>query len=221
VVNRWIWLSVRAFLFLAIVLVPTIGLGVVANQPTSFGPHARGVLAEPLAANNNNSNNNNNNNNNDNGSCDNNNNGNSNNNGNTNLNDNNDNNNNNNNNSSCENDNVPTPIPTPPPVCTPRPPVSVTTTPSGNGQLLVTIAASGANNSLAQLQFQNTTNALVDIRGQTGLQGTFTVNLPDRPQQITFAVRRATAGSAVTVPIIVVDGCGSWNTLVGGGPNAF
>jgi hypothetical protein len=114
-----------------------------------------------------------------------------------------------------------TPTPTPPPVCTPRPQVGVTVTPSGSGRLQVTLTANSANNRLAQLQFQQTTNAVVDIGNQSGAQGAFTVDLPDRPQQITFFVRRVNAGTTVTVPLTVVDGCGSWPTIVGGGPSAF
>jgi hypothetical protein len=111
--------------------------------------------------------------------------------------------------------------PTPPPVCSPRPQVGVTTAPAGSGRLQVTLSANGTNNRLAQLQFQQTTNAVVDVGNQSGAQGAFTVDLSDHPQQLTFFVRRVNAGAAVTVPLVVVDGCGSWPTLVGGGPNAF
>ncbi len=34
-------------------------------------------------------------------------------------------------------------------------------------------------------------------------------------------VRRATAGQATTVNLVVVDRCGEWPTVVGGGSSAF
>ena len=46
------------------------------------------------------------------------------------------------------------------------------------------------------------------------------VHIPNRPATFAFTVRRQTAGQSVTVPIVVVDLCGSWQTFVGGGPAA-
>jgi hypothetical protein len=122
---------------------------------------------------------------------------------------------------------VPAPAPTPTPVptaCSPRPKVTVTTAPAGPGQLQVTVAAktnSGVpNNRLRAIQVLSTKNAVTDIDGQTGRQGAFTVPLSGGPQQTTFMVRRATPGVAMTVPMKVVDDCGSWDTFVGAGPNA-
>jgi hypothetical protein len=40
--------------------------------------------------------------------------------------------------------------------------------------------------------------------------------------QYSFTVRRASGGQgAATVPLTVVTACGSWPTLVGGGPAVF
>jgi len=103
--------------------------------------------------------------------------------------------------------------------------VSVVVVPSG-GQLQVTIAAqtsaSTPTNALQALRFGAGTGALVDVPGgPTGQAGSFTLSLPPGTQQTTFFVRQATAGAAATVPLVVVDGCGDWPTVVGGGPSAF
>jgi hypothetical protein len=117
---------------------------------------------------------------------------------------------------------TPTPTPTatlPAVACSPRPPVRVTTAASG-GSLQVTLAATGDNNRLLALDFTRTTGALVDVGGRTGRTGAFVVSLPGTSASASFAVRRAGSGAA-TVRLDVVDRCGRWPTLVGGGPNAF
>jgi hypothetical protein len=107
----------------------------------------------------------------------------------------------------------------------PRPNAGVSAQPSTTGRLLVTITARDANclpnNRLNSLHFTQTVNGTVDIRHLTGASGDFTVALPDGPAQITFFVNRVAANQAVTVSLIVDDGCGLWPTLVGGGPAAF
>jgi hypothetical protein len=112
------------------------------------------------------------------------------------------------------------PPPPPPPACTPRPKVSVQTGRSGDGRLLVTVGASGANNWLTALRFSQTSNALVDLPGQSGRAGGFTIELPSGTIGTQFWIRRAAAGAS-TVQVTVVDRCGDWRTLVGGGPSAF
>lgn len=112
---------------------------------------------------------------------------------------------------------TPTRTPTPlPVVCSPRPAVTVDTTASGNS-LRVDLAATGQNNRLMTLQFSQTANALVDVGGQTGRTGAFSVSLPSNTTSTSFYVRRATAG-ATTAQLTVVDRCGAWSTFVGGGP---
>jgi hypothetical protein len=109
--------------------------------------------------------------------------------------------------------------------CSPRSPVTVTTRAMGDGRLQVTVAAGtdGPNgaNRLTELRFGASTNALIDVAGQNGKSGAFTVPLTDRPASLTFFVRRAAAGQPTTAPLTVVDICGEWPTLVGGGPTAF
>ena len=108
--------------------------------------------------------------------------------------------------------------------CSPRPAVTVTSQQTGDGRLQVTVTAGiqGPNgaNRLTELRFGVGTNALVDLAGQSGRSGAFTVPLADRPTSLTFFVRRATAGQATSLPVTVVDGCGEWPTLVGGGIGA-
>jgi hypothetical protein len=36
-----------------------------------------------------------------------------------------------------------------------------------------------------------------------------------------MVVNRVTPGVASTVRFVVTDGCGTWNSFAGGGPNAF
>jgi len=96
----------------------------------------------------------------------------------------------------------------------------VQSTPAGPGRLLVTISASGANNWLTALRFTSTANAFVDVAGQTGRTGAFTIILPAGTASTQFAVRRVGPGP-VTVQLTVSDRCGDWPTLVGGGAGAF
>jgi hypothetical protein len=51
--------------------------------------------------------------------------------------------------------------------------------------------------------------------------GGFTVTLPSGSQQTTFVLRRVTAGQAATANVTVVDACGDWPTVAGGGPTTF
>jgi hypothetical protein len=52
-----------------------------------------------------------------------------------------------------------------------------------------------------------------------GASGEFTVPLSGA--QATLTLLRTTAGQAATVHFEVTDGCGTWPTFVGGGPDAF
>jgi hypothetical protein len=56
---------------------------------------------------------------------------------------------------------------------------------------------------------------------QTSATGSFTVALPSGTSQTSFVVRRAVSGQAATVPLVVVDSCGEWPTVVGGGAGAW
>jgi hypothetical protein len=120
------------------------------------------------------------------------------------------------------------PAPPPPPpvdVCSPRPAVAVSTVRSGPGRLQVAVTAGTSSttpaNRLVALRFRAGSNALVDVGGQTGRTGEFTVALTGGPQQTTFYVRRAVAGQATTAPFVVVDDCGEFRSFVGGGSSGF
>jgi len=109
--------------------------------------------------------------------------------------------------------------------CSPRPPVAVSSVPTGDGRLAMTLTAGtqGPNgaNRLTELRFGAGANTLVDVAGQTGKSGAFTVPLNGSVVSVTFVVRRATPGQATTVPVTIVDTCGDWPSFVGGGPGAF
>jgi len=109
-----------------------------------------------------------------------------------------------------------------PTACVPRP--AIQTVPSADGSALtVTIEATplntSANNLLRELRFGTFQNARVTLNGQNVADGS-TYTVPSGVVQVTFTVRRTTAGAPTTVPFTVVDGCGNWPTFVGGGVNA-
>jgi len=114
---------------------------------------------------------------------------------------------------------------TAPSACSPRPAVAVTSQPTGDGRLQVTVAAGtqapNVANRLTELRFQAGTNALIDVAGENGRSGAFSVSLPARPASVTFFVRRAAPDQATSLSFVVVDDCGAWPAFVGGGPSAF
>jgi hypothetical protein len=120
---------------------------------------------------------------------------------------------------------TPTATAMPLPSCKPRPPVVVETSTGTNGSLTVQVSASTGTgapyNRLRELQFDAATNALIDVRNTRDAAGSFVTNLTDGPATVTFTVRRQRTGAATTVPLVVVDDCGEWQTFVGGGPTAF
>jgi hypothetical protein len=117
------------------------------------------------------------------------------------------------------------PAPPPAQACIPRPNVATSLVRDGPERLRVTIAAhttaTTPDNRLAGIRFLPGVNALVDVGGQVGRTGGFTVAFPDGPRQTDFYVRRATPGQPVTLPLVVIDSCGEFRTFVGGGVNAF
>lgn len=109
-----------------------------------------------------------------------------------------------------------------PTACAPRPRVQTSPT-AGGGKLQVHVEATplntAANNPLQELRFGVFQNAKVTIGGQLVASGqTYTVQA--RTVTIDFTVERAAPGQATTVPFTVVDGCGQWQTFVGGGAGA-
>ena len=115
--------------------------------------------------------------------------------------------------------------------CSPRPDVIVNSVADGRGGLVVTVAA-GTNdntpsNQLQEIRFGAADNGAIDFpaagirAGMTGSSGNATVSLTDRPNQVTFTIKRRTAGQSTMVTFTVVDGCGSVPKFAGGGANAF
>ncbi len=101
----------------------------------------------------------------------------------------------------------------------------MSTVPIGDGQLRVTVRAQTLPgtpaNQLRALRFETVDNALIDAGGRSGMAGGFTATLPAGATETSFLVRRATAGRATMVTLVVVDGCGDWRTFVGAGPNGL
>jgi hypothetical protein len=113
----------------------------------------------------------------------------------------------------------------PPVACSPRPRIALNARPAGANSLAVTISATGQNNTLRSVRFgtdaRGPAGALIDVpNGPLGASAGFVHPLADRPTEWTFTVRRAVPGQPVTVPLVVTDACGTWETLVGGGIGA-
>jgi hypothetical protein len=112
-----------------------------------------------------------------------------------------------------------TPLPT---ECSPRPNVRVTSNRLASGQLLVTVTAGRGTLQTLRFGYQNRglQNATIQLVGNGGTQQISeptTVTLPENMTSQAFTITQVTPGQAATVPLIVVDGCGAWETLVGVG----
>jgi uncharacterized protein YggU (UPF0235/DUF167 family) len=106
--------------------------------------------------------------------------------------------------------------------CTPRPRVTQTVAASGgalNVHVESTPLTGQANNPLHQITFGTLQNATVTLNGQAVSSGQ-AVSLPPNSVGTELVVQRPTAGQPTMVPFTVVDGCGEWQTFVGGGASA-
>ena len=85
----------------------------------------------------------------------------------------------------------------------------------------VSVTETGAptQNRLQSITFGTLQNGQVTLNGQP-IANDQVVTLPANTTIQTFTVRRAAPGQPTTVPLTVVDTCGAWPTLVGGGANA-
>jgi alpha-tubulin suppressor-like RCC1 family protein len=105
--------------------------------------------------------------------------------------------------------------------------VAVQAVPADGGRLRVTVTVQGTGNGLQALQFAGPSTQVPSPNAQIeDAQGGLhtlpaTLTLTGQPTSYTFYVRRVTVGQATTVAFTVVDNCGAWPTLVGGGPSAF
>src|SRR5205085_10777200 len=92
----------------------------------------------------------------------------------------------------------------------------------GLRRLDVTVTAPlSGHDRLQSLHFVSLENSVIDARGQIGLGANSSVNLPPGTQQADFSIRRPTPGEPSTVNLLVVDSCGEWPTVVGGGRSPF
>jgi hypothetical protein len=101
--------------------------------------------------------------------------------------------------------------------CLPRPPVEVSTTATSSG-MQSTLRATGAANHLLGVEFGAATNSLIDIADHAQAPGNFTVSVPSSAA-VTFSLHPL-GSTAYSVPLVVVDRCGRWPTLVGAGAPA-
>jgi subtilisin family serine protease len=106
--------------------------------------------------------------------------------------------------------------------CAPRPNITVTTARESTGHLRVTVTA--GNGTLQTIQFGTNgrplQNATVQITGANGPQqftAATTVTIAAGTSTLNFNASQTTPGQAMTVPMIVTDGCGAWETFVGVG----
>ena len=99
--------------------------------------------------------------------------------------------------------------------------MQIASVPDGADRLRVTVSASGSGNRLREIRVRGATNATLDIGDHIGIAGPQTVTLPDGTEQTSLIVQRVTPNQPATVPLVIVDACGEWPTLVGGGAGAF
>jgi hypothetical protein len=103
--------------------------------------------------------------------------------------------------------------------CSPRPPVVVTARSLGAGQIGAIISATGSGNLLREIRVGTIRNATVEIDGQAASSGLSIALTGTTSTDVT--ITRARPGEDVLVPLIVVDTCGEWPTLVGAGPSVL
>lgn len=106
--------------------------------------------------------------------------------------------------------------------CAPRPRVIPSPT-VGGGKLNVRVEATPLNtqqnNPLQRIVFDRLDNARVTLNGQN-IDNGHVFTPPPNTHAVTFTVERVTPGRPTTVHFTVKDGCGEWETLVGGGTSA-
>jgi hypothetical protein len=121
---------------------------------------------------------------------------------------------------------LPTPPPTRVPTATPvRVQVRVTPQPAVGLASTITARTGGCtpDGQLQGLRFTRLTNATAEIATVPPqvVSAPGTVLLPARPASVALMVRRVQGGAPSTVEFVVLDGCGEWPTLIGGGVGAF
>jgi subtilisin family serine protease len=104
--------------------------------------------------------------------------------------------------------------------CSPRPNIAVNTTRQAPGKLGVSVTA--GRGSLQTIRFgtdsrqlQNASVQITAAGGPQTLGAASTVVMSPNTTTQTFTVSQTTPGQALTVPMIVTDSCGPWETFVG------
>jgi len=117
---------------------------------------------------------------------------------------------------------VPPPLPGVGTSCAPRPRVNVNLQKSGS-VLLATVSTTGTGNGIRAVRFDQFTTAIVDAGDQVNQSAPFAVSIPVglEPTSLQFTIRRAPGADAATVRLVVIDQCGEWSTVLGGGPRAW
>jgi Ca2+-binding RTX toxin-like protein len=113
-----------------------------------------------------------------------------------------------------------------PSVCAPKPNLGLQVFPDTPGRLRVVVSALVSEgttaNSVQEIRFTSFSNGVVDVpNGPQNQSAPFTLPITPNTTQVTFFVRRVTAGQGTTVQLTAKDQCGELPTFVGGGPNAF
>jgi hypothetical protein len=118
-----------------------------------------------------------------------------------------------------------TAIPGAGPSCLPRPNVLVHVVQDRPGHLAVTLTAGTIPGSFVNLirtvRFGTPVNGTVDAGPLTNQTGPFTVSPPRGVPTLPFGINQVTAGQPVTLPLVVTDNYGDFQTFVGvgsGGP---
>jgi hypothetical protein len=103
--------------------------------------------------------------------------------------------------------------------CSPRAPVhtAVAVVAGQVGRLSVQVTAGSGN--IQSIAFSAVPNATIEING-IGRIPPFTYTPPSPTSQVTL-VLVAPSGGPITVPFVVTDGCGPWQTFAGGGAQAL
>jgi glucose/arabinose dehydrogenase len=108
--------------------------------------------------------------------------------------------------------------------CTPHPPVRVVVTPLGSGRMQVSVSSTPVTgvsvNAITHLIVDPGQRAEVEMTGQPTRSAAFVVELPPGATQASFTIHR-TAPGPITVPFIVLDACGPWQSFVGWGASSF
>jgi hypothetical protein len=108
--------------------------------------------------------------------------------------------------------------------CGPRPKVNVSVTKIAPGQLRATVTVGtnpGTQNEIQGIGWAKLTTAAVFVDSVGPVQAGQSTFFGPLTQSASFVITRTPGAQSATVELTVVDACGPWPTVVGGGPNAW